>query len=1078
MNHRRRFNLHPLLPRWIALLALTPAYTMATPVGGSFVAGSGSIVQNNASTTTITQTSQQAALNWQSFNVSSTQSVNFIQPTATALAVNRIFDTNGSQILGQIHANGQIWLINPNGILFGASAVVNVGALVASTLDIQNNSFNDNFSNSKRSFAGSGTGSVINMGSINAASGGYVALLANQVSNQGSIIARLGTVALGAGSAATLSFDGNHLLHLQVDQSTLNNLAANGGLLRADGGLVMMSAGSRDSLLASVVNNTGTIEARTVTEVAGKIILQGGMQAGTAQVGGTLNTSAAAGGKGGFIETSAAKVQVDKLARINTAAADGSFGTWLIDPQDFNIAVSGGNISGTTLSANLQTTSVSLQSSSGSNTGSGNLNVNDAVSWSANTTLTLTASNNVNVNANITATGATAGLNLNPNTANGAEAASTSGVFQLQRGAAITLSGANTSLSIAGINYTVIKQLSALQDMALDPSAHYALGTNINAAEKLTMNGGHGFTPIGSIGGPFTGTFDGLGNVISNLHIDLRSFDPVQANVGLIGAAGIGSVIRNVGVVNGNVKGGAGTGGLVGSNTTGTISNSYFTGTVIGDAGTGGLVGSTISGSITDSYSIGNVSGNAGTGGLVGSTTSGNISNSYSTGNISGAAGTGGLVGSSTSGNVSNSYHIGTVAGAAGSGGLVGSITSGNVSQSYHTGDVSGQAGSGGLVGSITSGSITNTYSVGNVTGAAGTGGLAGSVTSGTVQNSYAVGTVVGAAGNGGLLGATSGPVISSYWDNNIGPVSSVGGGSGLSSAQMLDRSNFSGWDFVHIWTTFDGTRPLLNSLMTQVSVTANNASKIYDGLAFAGNNGVNFSTLPNGIAPTGVTFTGSSQGAVNVAGTPYVITPGGLQSSQLVHYNFIDGTLTITPFAVSLTGNRAYDGSINMLASSFVMSPLVGSESLSLSGTGTLLNKNVGSAKTVNAGSLTMGNVGDSLASNYSFTNGTLSATITQAAITIGSSAVTKTYDGGLSALGTAIVTSGSLKSGDSLSGGSFSFTDKNAGNANKTVSTTGVTVGDGTNNSNYAVTFADNTASTINAAAITVGSSAVTKI
>ncbi len=478
MNHRRRFALRPLLPRWIALLALTPAYTLATPVGGSFVAGSGSIVQNNASTTTITQTSQQASLNWQSFNVLSTQSVHFIQPTATAIAVNRIFDTNGSQILGQIHANGQIWLINPNGILFGASAVVNVGALVASTLDVQDNSFNNNFSNGKRSFAGSGTGSVVNLGSIDAADGGYVALLANQVSNQGSIIARLGTVALGAGSAATLSFDGNHLLHLQVDQSTLNNLAANGGLLRADGGMVLMSAGSRDSLLASVVNNTGSIEARTVTEVAGKIILQGGMQAGTVQVGGTLNASAATGGKGGFIETSAAQVQVDKLARITTAAADGSFGTWLIDPQDFNIAVSGGNISGSTLSANLQTSSVSLQSSNGSSSGSGNLNVNDAVSWSANTTLTLTASNNVNVNANITATGATAGLNLNPNTANGAEGASTSGVFQLQRGAAITLSGANTSLSIAGINYTVIKQLSALQDMALDPSAHYALGTS------------------------------------------------------------------------------------------------------------------------------------------------------------------------------------------------------------------------------------------------------------------------------------------------------------------------------------------------------------------------------------------------------------------------------------------------------------------------------------------------------------------------------------------------------------------------------------------------------------------------
>src|SRR6185312_8001008 len=99
---------------------------------------------------------------------------------------------------------GQIYLINPNGVLFGEGAQVNVGGLVASTLD-----FNDATSTATtRSFSGSGSGSVINQGTISAASG-YVALLGNHVGNQGTITAQLGTVALGAGSTATLTFSGN-----------------------------------------------------------------------------------------------------------------------------------------------------------------------------------------------------------------------------------------------------------------------------------------------------------------------------------------------------------------------------------------------------------------------------------------------------------------------------------------------------------------------------------------------------------------------------------------------------------------------------------------------------------------------------------------------------------------------------------------------------------------------------------------------------------------------------------------------------------------------------------------------------
>ena len=128
----------------------------------------------------------------------------------SALAVNRIMSSTASQIYGHLNANGQVWLINPNGVLFGPSARVNVGGIVASTLDLDPNTLDSN----SRRFAGNGKGSIVNLGTIVAADGGYVALLGNRVSNQGIVRAKLGTIAMAGASAATLTFDGAQLLHI------------------------------------------------------------------------------------------------------------------------------------------------------------------------------------------------------------------------------------------------------------------------------------------------------------------------------------------------------------------------------------------------------------------------------------------------------------------------------------------------------------------------------------------------------------------------------------------------------------------------------------------------------------------------------------------------------------------------------------------------------------------------------------------------------------------------------------------------------------------------------------------------
>src|SRR5690606_16178651 len=151
-------------------------------------------------------------------------------------------------------------------------------------------------------------------------------------------------------------------------------------------------------LLASVVNNTGLVQAQTVESRDGRIVLLGSMEAGTTNVAGTLDASAPDTGNGGFIETSAAQVNVAESARITTTALEGATGTWLIVPQDYSSAAEGGDVAGGALTSNLASTNVVIESSAGSAAGNGDINVNDNVSWSANT-LTLTAARDINVTA-------------------------------------------------------------------------------------------------------------------------------------------------------------------------------------------------------------------------------------------------------------------------------------------------------------------------------------------------------------------------------------------------------------------------------------------------------------------------------------------------------------------------------------------------------------------------------------------------------------------------------------------------------------------------------------------------------
>jgi filamentous hemagglutinin family protein len=370
----------------------------ALPTNGVVAAGSAAI-SSSGPTTTINQSSANTVINWQSFGIAAGQSVQFVQPGANSVALNRVLGADASNILGNLSANGKVFLLNPNGVLFGAGSQVSVGGLVATTMSLSD----AKFMSGDYSFSNAGNGSVINQGTINAADGGYVALMGKTVTNQGVITARLGSVALAGGQAATLDLAGDGMLRVSVTQGAVDALVDNGGMIRADGGKVLMTTQAAGSLLHTAVNNSGVIQAQTIGTRNGTILLLGDMGSGTMNVGGTLDASAPNGGDGGFIETSAATVSIGSGVR-TTAAPFGLTGTWLIDPQNFIIGL-GGNYSNVQLGFDLVNSNITIVTPPGP--GEGDIFVNGPVTWTAAgtpTTLTLNADRDVNINSTITAT--------------------------------------------------------------------------------------------------------------------------------------------------------------------------------------------------------------------------------------------------------------------------------------------------------------------------------------------------------------------------------------------------------------------------------------------------------------------------------------------------------------------------------------------------------------------------------------------------------------------------------------------------------------------------------------------------
>lgn len=356
---------HKLTVMVLLAMALGGTAVQAMPSGGDIRSGQGSISQDGKNMTVL-QNSDRMAIDWTKFDIAKDETVRYAQPDRNAISLNRVTGGQQSVIAGNLNANGNVALVNPNGVVFTKNSSVDVGGLVASTARLNDEAMK-NFGNGKDSLGLSldkdSTAAVINEGQIKA-QGGLVALHAANVENKGTITNEGGTLAMAAAKNLTLSAADDDKLNFTVDGDLAKAQALNSGSLKADGGYVVMTAKSAGDVLSTVVNNSGTIEAKTLRKnEKGQILLDGGDN-GQVEVSGTLDASGTEAGQdagnikvigqktvvhdntnllakgdnnGGKIETSGDVLNLGDNLNIDAKGVNGKAGEWLLDPLEILI---------------------------------------------------------------------------------------------------------------------------------------------------------------------------------------------------------------------------------------------------------------------------------------------------------------------------------------------------------------------------------------------------------------------------------------------------------------------------------------------------------------------------------------------------------------------------------------------------------------------------------------------------------------------------------------------------------------------------------------------------------------------
>lgn len=562
------------------IAGLLPAMALAAdlPTGGQIVGGQGSI-STSGNQMTIHQQTQNMATNWHSFDIGKNNTVQFVQPNSSSVALNRVTGASGSQIMGTLKANGQVFILNPNGVLFGKNARVDVGGLVAATKNISTTDF------MKGQYTLSGSGNpgaqVVNQGSLTTSKGGYIVLAGERVSNSGTVTTPSGKTILAAGKTVTLQLDNGGLTSVSVNGSVVNALVENQGLISATNGQVYLTAKGQDMLLNTVVNNSGTVEAKGLANRGGEIVLNGGDSGVVSQSGHLLaDSQTGQGGKitlegqnihlaGGSLTTAtgktgggevyvgggwqgqdshiknASKVVMDKAATVDVSATEnGNGGTAVLWSDDYT------NFRGTVLAKG------------GAKSGDGgrvetsshrNLQASGAVDASARAghggewLLDPTDVTIVGAGADTGIDSATAdGTDIFTPTASGGQILNSSIVNQLNAGTSVTVKTSGTDTDGETGNITV--NANIIKTAGTDAKLTLLADNNISTGDNVSIGATTGKLNLDLL----------AGNTTNNASISLGKFINISLNGGdlLADAGNSASGVSLTFMNNGKIKGG------------------------------------------------------------------------------------------------------------------------------------------------------------------------------------------------------------------------------------------------------------------------------------------------------------------------------------------------------------------------------------------------------------------------------------------------------------------------------------------------------------------------------------------
>ena len=912
-------------------MGLSSTGAWAAPTGGHISAGDASIAQHGK-ITNIQQNSQKAAINWQTFGIKADETVNFKQPNAQAVILNRVIGNEKSVIDGAMNANGKVFISNPNGMIIGKNAQINVGALLATTAKIKDQDFMNGFFKFDQA-----TGDITQLGDIKVPTGGVVALIAPIVANKGNITAPQGKVLLASAEQFSITLPDNGQFAYTLDRGTLQGLVDNGGAILADGGHVILTAKGTDTVKKSLIKHTGKIEANTVQNKNGVIELLGDLDNTRLEASGSLKAEAEHG-DGGFIETSAAELGINDL-QVSTQSKYGKTGTWLIDPKDFIVAPSGGDMTGAAVSAGLQSNDMVLKSRDGAKEGKGDVIINDEISWNKNT-LTLNAESDIHINKTLNGKGtAKLALEYGQGESDGGESD-----YHIKMGTKVNLPAGKTLITQKGSNgenleFNVMHRMPNihLDGSTNDFSSQYiALGQDVDIGDTKRFSSFLGYTPSQNF------YFHGLGHTVNNLTIKttdehIKNVNEYNAsiNAGLFTNLNSGE-IRDITLKNSNIQ----------------IQSDNHSFSV------GGLVGNIVSGNIknihTDSNSIEiKTQGGAIVGGIIGRARHGQFELLTSNSNLLAKSENhhstiGGIIGQNSTG---TTYFKNTLNQSLFNG-IISSESKGRIAQD--------SSNSGGIVGYSDGLDIKDSYFNGIINNKdtnnkySKSGGIIGFGLRSGIKNSYVSGKIVD-DNNTENIGALAGvlysdsEIYSSFYNKEtINTYPAVGSNisaydlSGRTTVEMQEQATFTDWDFDNIWYMNEGSMPKLRAFATplavapttptlnaptdkaQAGVKAPDLSKPYDGKKienvealkqldgwkdnFDATGLTNGDTVENIFQPNTLTIDetrGDWKGAKDVKEGGYELYPTGTlkdeyQQKYIIEWN--KGVLTINPAKLTIT--------------------------------------------------------------------------------------------------------------------------------------------------------------------------------